>query len=179
MGIGPRVVSHGKRGCTIMAFETKITRARFVVGPFSAESMQTIAQVTLDSLSARIRRGVNVGDQPAKPLKPGRNGHRGYPDYKVARGLQGIRDWFWRGKTMRSLKVKSASENRAVIGFIDPEADHIAHVNNRIEKQFGLSPKDETALKAVVHATAKQARVVRTTVDNRPTGDFGPILREA
>jgi len=146
-----------------MAFETKITRARFVVGPFSSEQMQTIAQVTMDSVSARIRRGLNVQDAAAKPLKPGRNGRRGYPDYKVARGLQGIRDWVWRGKTMRSLKVKAANENRAVIGFIDPEADRIAHINNQREKQFGLSPKDEEVLKRVVYATAMQARVVRTT----------------
>ena len=146
-----------------MAFETKITRARFVVGPFSSEQMQTIAQVTMDSVSARIRRGLNVQDAAAKPLKPGRNGRRGYPDYKVARGLQGIRDWVWRGKTMRSLKVKAANENRAVIGFIDPEADRIAHINNQREKQFGLSPKDEEVLKRVVYATAMQARAVRTT----------------
>ena len=146
-----------------MAFETKITRARFVVGPFSSEQMQTIAQVTMDSVSVRIRRGMNVQDAAAKPLKPGRNGRRGYPDYKVARGLQGIRDWVWRGKTMRSLKVKAANENRAVIGFIDPEADRIAHINNQREKQFGLSPKDEEVLKRVVYATAMQARVVRTT----------------
>jgi precorrin isomerase len=50
-----------------------------------------------------------------------------------------------------------------VIGFIDPEADRIAHINNQREKQFGLSPKDEEVLKRVVHATAMQARVVRTT----------------
>lgn len=31
---------------------------------------------------------------------------------------------------MRSLKVKSASENRVVIGFVDPNADRIADVNN-------------------------------------------------
>ena len=147
-----------------MAFETKIRRARFVVGPFSAESMATIGQVTADSVVARIRRGVNVQDAAAKPLKPGRNGHRGYPDYKVARGLQGIRDWVWRGKTMRSLKVKSANENRVVIGFVDPEADRIAHFNNQREKQFGLSPKDETTLKAVVLAAAKQARVAAPAV---------------
>src|SRR5579872_4127253 len=98
-----------------MPFQTKITRARFVLGPFTAEDMQTIGSVLTDTISARIRKGINVNDSPARPLKPGRNGHRGYPDYKAARGLQPIRDWFWTGRTMRSLKVKSASENRAVI----------------------------------------------------------------
>ena len=144
-----------------MPFQTKITRARFVVGPFSSEQMQTIAQVTLDSVAARIHRGETVEDTPAKPLKPGRNGKRGYPDYKLARGLQAIRDWTWRGLTMRSLKVKAANENRAIIGFIDPQADRIAHINNLRERQFGLSPRDREVLQRVVRATAKQARVVR------------------
>ena len=83
-----------------MAFETKIRRARFVVGPFSPEQMATIGQVTLDHIVERIRRGVNVQDAPAKPLKEGKNG-RGYPYYKSARGLQPIRDWTWRGLTLR------------------------------------------------------------------------------
>ncbi len=144
-----------------MAFQTKITRARFVVGLFSSEQMQTIGQAVTDSVAARIRRGMNVEDAPAKPLKPGRDGKRGYPDRKVAHGLQALRDWMWRGKTMRSLKVQSANENRAVVAFVDPEADRIAHFNNKRERQFGMSPADRTVLKQAVNSTAKQARIVR------------------
>jgi hypothetical protein len=144
-----------------MPFQPKITRARWVLGPFTAEDMQAIGNVLLDSISARIRKAVNVSDAEARPLKPGRNGHRGYPDYKAARGLQPFRDWFWTGRTMRSLKVKSASENRVVIGFVDPNADRIAHVNNLRERQFGVSPRDRLALNAIVLAVLKQARVVR------------------
>ena len=139
-----------------MAFQTKISRARFVLGPFTAEQMQSIGNVMLDTISSRIRRGMNCNDAPAKPLKPGRGGHRGYPDYKSGRGLQPIRDWFWRGRTMRSLAVKSVSENRAVIGFTDPQADRIAHFNNRREKQFGVSPKDRSVLGQVVRAVFRQ-----------------------
>ncbi len=69
-----------------MSFQAKITRARFVVGPFSSEQMQTIAQVTADSVASRIRRGMNVDDAPAKPLKPGRNGLLLHAE-KVAAGL--------------------------------------------------------------------------------------------
>jgi hypothetical protein len=123
--------------------------------------MQTIGNVVLDSIASRIRKGLTVNDAEAKPLKPGRNGHRGYPDYKAARGLQPFRDWFWTGRTMRSLKVKSASENRVVIGFVDPNADRIAHVNNLREKAFGISPKDRLVLNAIVRATLGTARVVR------------------
>jgi hypothetical protein len=109
----------------------------------------------------RIRKAFNVNDGPAKPLKPGRNGRRGYPDYKAARGLMPIRDWVWTGRTMRSLKVKSASENAATIGFVDPNADRIAHVNNLRERQFGISPKDRSALNAAVLAVLRQAHVIR------------------
>ena len=144
-----------------MSFQTKITRARWVLGPFTAEDMQTIGNVVLDSISSRIRKGLNVNDAETKPLKPGRNGHRGYPDYKMARGLQPFRDWVWTGRTMRSLKVKSANENQAVIGFVDPNADRVAHINNLREKQFGVSPKDRSALNAAVLAVLRQARVVR------------------
>ncbi len=101
------------------------------------------------------------GDESAKPLKPGRNGKRGYPDYKSTRGLQPFCDWFWTGRTMRSLKVKAASENRVTIGFVDPNANRIAHVNNLREKQFGVSPKDRLALRATVLAVLRRARTLR------------------
>jgi hypothetical protein len=144
-----------------MPFQAKISRARWVLGPFTAQDMLTIGNVLRDSIAERIGKGLNVNDAPAKPLKPGRNEHRGYPDYKAARGLQPFRDWFWTGRTMRSLKVKSANENRVVIGFVDPNADRIAHVNNLREKAFGISAKDRLALNAVVRAVLKAARAVR------------------
>ena len=153
-----------------MAFETKIKRARFVVGPFSPEQMAAIGQVTLDHIMERIRRGVNVQDAPAKRLSFDRRGS--YGRLKVRKGLQPIRDWTFSGATLHALKVKSANENRVVLGFIDPKADAIAHINNLREKQFGLSPSDMEALRRVVAATRRQARVVRTTSDARPTGNL-------
>ena len=144
-----------------MPFQAKITRARFVLGPFTSEDMLTIGNVVVESIKDRLHKGLNINDQPAKPLKPGRNGKRGYPDYKAVRGLQPFRDWFWTGRTLRSLKVKSASENRCVIGFVDPNADRIAHVNNLREKAFGVSPKDRLALHSIVLAVLKQVRAVR------------------
>lgn len=144
-----------------MPFQARITRARWVLGPFTSEDMLAIGSVVRDSIAERIGKGLNVDDSPAKPLKPGRNGHRGYPDYKAARGLQPFRDWFWTGRTMRSLKVKSASENRVVIGFVDPNADRIAHVNNLRERQFGVSPLDRKAINAAVVVLLRRARAVR------------------
>ena len=144
-----------------MPFQAKITRARWVLGPFTSEDMLSIGTAVRDSIAQRIGKGLNANDEPAKPLKPGRNGHRGYPDYKIAHGLQPLRDWFWTGRTMRSLKVKNANENRAVIGFVDPKADLVAHVNNLREKAFGISTKDRNATTAAVLAILMRARVVR------------------
>jgi hypothetical protein len=145
-------------------FQTRISRARLVYSPFSSEQMAQLGEIVARSIRERIERGENVEDAQAKPLKPGRtvNGHqlRGYPDYKTARGLQPIRDWTWTGRTLRSLKVLSANENRVVIGFADRIADLRAHLNNRREKAFGISPKDRQALNAAVLALLKQVRVV-------------------
>jgi hypothetical protein len=100
-------------------FQTVIRRARFVYSPFTAFEMQGFAQVLADSIRARIQSGQNIYDQAAAPLKPGKPGRKGYPDYKSARGLQPIRDWTWSGHTLRCLKVLTANENRAAIGFLD------------------------------------------------------------
>ena len=123
--------------------------------------MLAIGNGVRDSIATRISKGLNVNDAPAKVLKPGRSGHRGYPDYKAARGLQPFRDWFWTGRTIRSLKVKSASENRVVVGFVDPNADRIAHINQLRERQFGISPKDRSALTGIILRVLKAARTVR------------------
>lgn len=157
-----------------MPFQTKITRARFVLGRFSSEQMQAIGQVGADSIIDRIRSGKNANDAPSKPLsmkyreKKYPNGRirfgadQGYRAYKVKRGLPPVRDWKLTGWTLGSLKVKSASENRVVVGFINSRADTVAHINNQRERAFGLSPNDNRGLRSAVAATAKQVRVVRT-----------------
>ena len=144
-----------------MAFQTKITRARFVYSPFTSEQMQSIGSAVLDSIQSRIKSGLNCDDAPAKALKPGRNGKKGYPDYKSGRGLQSIRDWIWTGRTMRSMKVISANEHRAVIGFTDPHTDLVAHLNNLREKQFGVSPKDHQVLLKTILQTLRSSISVR------------------
>ena len=137
-----------------MPYLSKITRARFVLGPFSAEDMAIIGTFMCDRIRRRIESGVNVDDNPAKALKPG------YEKQKVRRGLNPIRDWTWRGRTLRSLSVKNANENHVVIGFSDPETDGIAHVNNLRERAFGVSPEDRKALTELVLATLRTKRIV-------------------
>ena len=72
-----------------------------------------------DSIRTRIQSGQNIYNQAAAPLKPGLPGRRGYRDYRAARGLQPPRDWTWSGHTLRCLKVLTANENLAAIGFLD------------------------------------------------------------
>jgi hypothetical protein len=121
--------------------------------------MQGFAQVLADSIRARIQSGQNIYDQAAAPLKPGQSGRRGYPDYKGERGLQAIRDWTWSGHTLRCLKVLTANENRAAIGFLNEAlpgrrmtASQIAAFNNRREAQWGVSPRDRQAVLAAFQA---------------------------
>ena len=54
-----------------MPFQAKITRARWVLGPFTSEDMLAIGSVVRDSIAERIGKGMNVEDSPAKPLKAG------------------------------------------------------------------------------------------------------------
>ena len=140
-------------------FQTIIKSARFVYSPYTATEMQGFAQVLADSIRARIQNGQNIYDQAAAPLKPGLAGRRGYPDYKSARGLRPMRDWTWSGHTLRCLKVLTANENRAAIGFLDEPlpgrrmtASQIAAFNNRREAQWGVSPRDRQAVLAAFQA---------------------------
>lgn len=148
-------------------FAAKITRARFVMSPFSSEQMLAIGQVAANSIKTRILGGQNAADQKAKPLsmkyrkRPDKKGRitygadTGYRAFKLKRGRAPIRDWFLSGDTLDALRVKSASENRVVVGFINEKSDRIAHTNNLREKAFGLSPNDMKAVHAAIAATFK------------------------
>jgi phage gpG-like protein len=135
-------------------FQTKVSHARFVVGAFSSDEMNTLATILRDSMRDRIQRSLNVDDQPARPLTPK------YAKRKEAKGKNPVRDWNLSGNTLRSMAVLSANENRAVIGFNNPIAGRIAHWNNLRERAFGVSPRDRQTLVAAVRATARQARVI-------------------
>ena len=161
-------------------FQTVVRRARFVYSPFTAFEMQGFAQILADTIRQRIQSGQNIYDQAAAPLKPGKPGRRGYPDYKVARGGQPIRDWTWTGHTLRCLKVLTANENRAVIGFLDEArpgrkqtASQIAFYNNRRERQWGVSPHDRERL---VSLMLKYRPIV--TVQEMGQGSYFKGLRQ-
>jgi hypothetical protein len=88
-----------------MAFTPKIRKARFVYSPFSPEQMQVIGESVAESIRTRIASAVTADDTPARPLKAP------YAKAKIRRGRLPIRDWTWRGKTLRAMKLKSANEN--------------------------------------------------------------------
>lgn len=136
------------------AFATKISHVRVVVGPFSSDTMATLAGILRDSMRGRIAQGLNANDQPAKELAPG------YLKRKVAKGKKPIRDWTMSGNTMKAMAVISANENRAVIAFNNPIAGRIAHFNNLREKAFGVSPHDRETLHAAVHAAFQELKIV-------------------
>ena len=137
-----------------MSFSPKITKARFVLGPFSSEQMTTIGLFMCDRIRRRIQNGLNVDDNPSRELS------QSYMRAKQRRGLMPVRDWTWRGRTLRSLNVLRANENSVTIGFTDPQADKIAAVNNRREKAFGVSPEDRKALREIVLATLRAKPIV-------------------
>ena len=135
-------------------FQTKVSHARFVVGAFSSDQMNTLAGILRDSMRGRIQQGLNVNDQPGKPLKPK------YAKTKGAKGKNPVRDWTMSGNTLRAMAVLSANENRAVIGFNNPIAARVARFNNLRERAFGVSPLDRQVLVAAVNALARQTKIV-------------------
>jgi hypothetical protein len=134
---------------------------RFVYRPLSGEQMATIGNLVIADVKARIAKGLNIEDAAAKALKPGRNGKRGYPDYKVARGLQGIRDLTWRGMTMRSIRVISSKANEVRIGFDNPQAAQIAAFNQRRDTVFWFSPANKKTIQELVSTAIRASEMVR------------------
>lgn len=140
-----------------MAFDTKITKARFTVPGYQPEQMKEISQELIEAgIRARIMRGQNTYDGAATPLK------RGYARMKQRRGKQALRDWVFTGRTLRSLQVLSATHNKSIIGFTDAVSNKRAAINNARERQFGISPSDQAVLnqaKAKAGSPVKAERV--------------------
>jgi hypothetical protein len=135
-------------------FTAKITHSRLTWSPFSSESMLKIGEVTLDSILDRLFHAVNAHDAPAKPLTDR------YVKRKMLKNRAPVRDWEFRGATKRSLKVKSANEDHATLGPVTREADLILSARRK-DDMWGISPRDEQALRAVIRETLRTTKVVR------------------
>ena len=143
-------------------FQTKITRARLTVSPFSSEQMLTIGNALMTSIKTRIQSGLNISDSPAKPLKGVTHGaYIPYARQKERHGIAGLRNWTWTGRTLRSMKVLSVSENAGKIGFTDSKSDQVAHINNLREKAFGVSPNDRLVLQKAVFDIFKTGKIIQ------------------
>lgn len=144
-------------------FQTSFRRARLTLSPLSAEQMAIIGATMVTQISTRIKAGKDVNDAPAKPLV------ERYAKRKIQRNRAPIRDWFWRGLTLGSFKVKRASEDSVTIGFVNAQADMIAHANNLRVKQFGTSPADRAVLLQAVRTQLIHSPILRM----RPVSTVG------
>lgn len=122
-------------------FQTRVSRkVRFVTGKVDPEIMKGLGEGLVESIQRRMSAALNVYDTPAAPLKPS------YAKFKQRKYGTAVRDLFATGRTRRSMKVLSASPGRAVIGFTDAIANMRVAINNRRERQFGVSPDDRRGL---------------------------------
>lgn len=137
-----------------MAFQTKISRARFTVADYSPQEMVALAESLRSTIFMRLDQALTLYDGPAAPLK------ERYGKYKQKRGRSGVRDLNLTGETRRAIKVLSAGPNRAVLGPIraykqawrlkagKPAITYsqLLFLKNRQSPQWGVSPRDEREL---------------------------------
>lgn len=140
-----------------MAFKTVLQRVRFeTIGWTGPEMAQASDGFIKNGLLERIGRAQTVYDMPAPPLKPG------YSQWKVRRGGLPIRDWKRTGRTLRSMKTLRAGPNTALIGFTDAVTNMRAFINNRVARQFGVSPNDRQVLGREFGKLPSPIKVVKT-----------------
>jgi hypothetical protein len=135
------------------AFETTIKRARFDVSGYEPIRMAEIADKLGQSIIGRIVAGQDVHDAPAPALK------EGYAKWKARKHPPAIRNWQFTGRTLRSFKTLTATDNRAILGFTDRESNMRAAINNRRARQFGVSPFNQIELKRAVHEAGSPVQV--------------------
>jgi hypothetical protein len=132
-------------------FETKITKARFVVSPYTAQEMIGFGQSIISSNFARWDHGMDANDGTAPPLKPR------YAAFKSRRYGRAVRNMNLTGRLRRSIKVLTANQNKAVMGTV--EGIHtrsvkrrslmfsdVLRLNNRRWRMWGISPRDKSEL---------------------------------
>jgi len=142
-------------------FETKISHVRFTMSPFTSDQMAAVGQATLDSILDRISKAQASDDTPARPLVPV------YARRKIQRGRAPVRDWFWRGLTTRSMKVKRASEDEVVLGPVNEQAYVIIKAQNAKDIRaggkalWGASPHDQEAMQAALYEQLRVKSPVR------------------
>ena len=133
----------------------KLSHARLTLSPFSSEQMMQIGEIVLRAKQSRISQALDSNDSPAKALVDR------YARRKITRGRAPVRDWNFRGVTMRSVKVKSANENRVIVGPTTEEAVMILTAQRRLCEMWSDSPRDTEALHAIVRETLRTQHMVK------------------
>jgi hypothetical protein len=147
-------------------YETRFSQIKLTLSPFAADEMATIGQVLLDHMVARIKSAQDITDSPARTLKSTYAAEKTAGRRVALSGAtryrgKDIRDWTLRGRTLSACKVKSASQERVVIGPTSEETGKIMGGRNRLDKMWGVSPSDGDALTAAVLATFRRVAPVR------------------
>ncbi len=111
--------------------------------------MRRFGELAIEQQKSRVLAGINVQDQPAKPLKatrrmwsPERRRYVDYADYKIDHGGEPIRNMRLTGALLGSMHVTSVGEGRVRAGFT-PDQNIKAHKAQETERMFGLSPEDK------------------------------------
>lgn len=94
-------------------YQPKITRARFVVSPYTPQQMVGIGQSLIGFNFSRWDRGVDANDAPVNPLAAK------YARKKSINGRRAVRDLNLTGRLRDSIRVLNSSENQVTVGPVD------------------------------------------------------------
>lgn len=157
-----------------MAFEPKISRARFTVRDYSPREMISISDSLRQTIFRRLDQALDVNDQPAPPLTDETRAERfsvsqkkyvtskgrGYKTRKLQKTGRGVRDLNLTGETRRMIRTLRAGPNTAVLGPVQGSKQawrlaagkpsitysQLLFIQNRRSLQWGVSRNDERAL---------------------------------
>jgi hypothetical protein len=101
---------------------------------FTQDELHALAEAAMKTEQERISKGVDIHDQPAKPLT------QPYERRKERAGKKGIRDMHNTGKLLASRDVVSVDGQGIEVGFTLTQEELIARINNTRDPMFGLSP---------------------------------------
>lgn len=151
-----------------MKAQTKITKARFVVSPFTARQMVEVGQSLITSNFDRWDRGVDAADGRAPGLTAKYARFKSYSRRKRA-----IRDLDLTGRLRASIQVLSANENKVTIGPVDGVYSNsfkrgrmsfsaVLTANQRRWRMWGVSPADKAKLLQILTGERPlRAQIVR------------------
>lgn len=122
-------------------YEIKVSsRPKIETPTFSTAQMEGFGQSAVQIMKERNATGVDIFDQPAKPLQPK------YVKQKSKKGLPPVRDLRYSGNLLGSVQVLEASEAHVRVGIKGSTPFRKGLFNQNIDPWFGVSPHDEARL---------------------------------